>query len=172
MAEQSKERASQIFNKRAAEKLRNPDSLDKYIKVTNPSVWLVLTACLLLLIGGMIWSFFGTVTSGVSVSGAVAGDNVVCFLNAKQIEGVAVGESARADDVDLTVSYISEMPLSRAEMGQILQSDYLTSILVTDDWAYAVYLTPDEELKLDPRKPVHVTISTESVSPVSLLFEK
>ena len=28
-----------IFNLKASEKLRNPDDLDKYIRVTKPSVW-------------------------------------------------------------------------------------------------------------------------------------
>ena len=43
------------------EQVSNPDQLNDYIRVTTPSIWLVLAALALLLIGILIWSIFGTV---------------------------------------------------------------------------------------------------------------
>ena len=31
-----------IFTKKASDKLRSPDDLNEYVRVTNPSVWVVL----------------------------------------------------------------------------------------------------------------------------------
>ena len=57
--------SSSIFNKKASEKLRNPDDLDKYLRVTNPSVWIVIAACVVLLLGLLAWGVFGTVSTSV-----------------------------------------------------------------------------------------------------------
>lgn len=39
---------SNIFTKKASDRLRSPDDLDEYVRVTNPSVWIVLAACAML----------------------------------------------------------------------------------------------------------------------------
>jgi hypothetical protein len=49
-----------IFTKKATDKLRSPDDLDEYVRVTNPSVWVVLAACIVLLVGLFAWAVFGT----------------------------------------------------------------------------------------------------------------
>lgn len=42
-------------------KLRSPDDMEKYLQITNPGKWIILGACAALLIGLLIWAFFGTV---------------------------------------------------------------------------------------------------------------
>ena len=74
---------STIFNKRAAEKLRSPDDLDKFVRVTNPSVWVVLAACVALLAGLLAWGVFGAVTSSVSTTGVAINGKAMCFLDAE-----------------------------------------------------------------------------------------
>lgn len=67
--------ADSIFNKKATEKLRSPDDLDMYVRVTHPSIWIVLAACATLLIGLFAWGVFGTVTTSVVTTGtSVGGD--------------------------------------------------------------------------------------------------
>ena len=60
-----------IFNKRATEKLRSPDDLDKYVRVTSPSVWVILAACIILIVGLLAWGLFGAVTTNVQATGVV-----------------------------------------------------------------------------------------------------
>lgn len=36
---------SGLFTEKVAKKLRSPDDLDEYVRVTNPSIWVVLAAC-------------------------------------------------------------------------------------------------------------------------------
>ncbi len=53
---------SDLFRKKSLEKVSSPEQLNDYIRVTTPSVWLVLTALLILLAGMLIWCVFGTVS--------------------------------------------------------------------------------------------------------------
>ena len=58
MAEQ---KGSSIFRKKSMDRVSSPEALNDYIRVTTPSVWIVLIALVLLLAGMLIWSIFGTV---------------------------------------------------------------------------------------------------------------
>ena len=53
---------SNLFRKKSIDRVSSPEQLNDYIRVTKPSVWLVLIAVVLLLIGMLIWSIFGSVT--------------------------------------------------------------------------------------------------------------
>ena len=46
----------QIFRKKAMDRLASPEQLNDYLRVTSPSVWIVLGAIILLLIGSIIWA--------------------------------------------------------------------------------------------------------------------
>ncbi|MCR5418705.1 MAG: hypothetical protein K6E84_07310 [Lachnospiraceae bacterium] len=52
---------SDLFRKKSLDRVSSPEQLNDYIRVTTPSVWLVLLALILLLVGMLIWSVFGTV---------------------------------------------------------------------------------------------------------------
>ena len=53
----------EIFRKKSLDKLKSPESLDESIKVTNPGVWLILAAVILLLVGACVWGAFGHIDS-------------------------------------------------------------------------------------------------------------
>ena len=53
---------SDLFRKKSIDRVSSPEQLNDYIRVTTPSVWLVRLAVILLLIGMLIWSIFGSVT--------------------------------------------------------------------------------------------------------------
>ena len=50
-----------IFRKKSLERVAAPEQLDDYIKVTTPSVWIILAATLLLVAGMLIWAVFGRI---------------------------------------------------------------------------------------------------------------
>ena len=56
------------FKKKSVDRVQSPEELNDYIRVTSPSVWLVLLAIVLLLIGIVAWSILGTV-QGVDPNG-------------------------------------------------------------------------------------------------------
>ena len=59
---EDKESKSSIFRKKNLDKVSGPESLNDYIRVTSPSVWIALLAILILLAGMLVWSIFGKIT--------------------------------------------------------------------------------------------------------------
>lgn len=158
-----------IFNERASNKLRSPDDLDKYVQVTNPSVWVILAACIALLAGLLAWGVFGAVTTSVSATGVSINGQTMCFLSAADVAQVSVGDVASVDGEHMTVKAIDTVPVSRKEADDLLTSDYLVSELVKGDWAYQVDFEGDTS-ELASNVPLTVSIETERVAPITLIL--
>ena len=47
--------------KKNMDRVSGPESLNDYIRVTSPSVWIVLLALVVLLAGMLVWSIFGRI---------------------------------------------------------------------------------------------------------------
>ncbi len=54
-------RAADAVREKTVERVTDPEELNGYIRVTTPSVWIVLAALVALLLGMLAWSIFGTV---------------------------------------------------------------------------------------------------------------
>ena len=158
-----------IFNQQAAQRLRNPDDLDKYLGVTTPSVWLIIGACIALLLGLLAWGIFGAVTTSVSTTGVCVNDSAMCFLEAEDAAKVQVGDAAVVGGEHMRVAQISRVPVSREEAGEILHSDYLVSALIDGDWAYQIVFE-GSTAALDEDVPLTVTITTERIAPLQLVL--
>lgn len=50
-----------IFRKKSLERVTSPEQLNDYIKVTTPSVWMILFATLILIVGTLFWAVFGKI---------------------------------------------------------------------------------------------------------------
>ncbi len=160
---------SSIFNRRATERLRSPDDLDRFVRVTNPSVWVILAACLSLLVGLLAWGIFGSVTTSVTVKGACVGNQALCLLSTDEMSSVTEGDEAIVSGVPMRIATTSEVPISRQEAREALQSDYLTYTLMKEDWAYLVVFDGDTS-SLAKGMPLEIRITTERVAPISLIM--
>lgn len=160
-----------IFTKKASEKLRSPDDLDEYVRVTNPSVWIVLAACACLMIGLFAWGFLGTAETNVGATATYAKGEVVCFLPADKASSVHEGDVANVGGKPMKVASIGAVPLSRAEAREIVGSDYLASTLVGDDWTYVVNFKGDGDPAFAEGIPLGTTITIERIKPISLIFK-
>jgi hypothetical protein len=56
-----KESNNGIFREKSIDRVTGPESLNDYIRVTSPSVWIALLALLILLAGMLTWSIFGKI---------------------------------------------------------------------------------------------------------------
>ena len=50
-----------MFREKSLEKVTSPEQLNDYIKVTRPSVWLILFATIILIVGTLVWAVFGKI---------------------------------------------------------------------------------------------------------------
>lgn len=57
---------SSIFNEQSRNRLQSPDDLDRYIRVTSPSVWVVLGAVIALVMGLLAWGIFDSVSTTIT----------------------------------------------------------------------------------------------------------
>jgi hypothetical protein len=158
-----------IFNKKAMEKLRNPDDLGKYVRVPNPSIILIIAAIAALLVGSMSWELFGTSDTSLAVNSAKIGDKVVCFLDAESVAVVSVGDDVNVDGNQGTVEVISDIPYSLSEAKAMLDNDYLTSSVMTGDWAYLIELKGDFG-QLPNEVPLPTLISVDRVAPINRIL--
>jgi len=160
---------SSIFNKKATEKLRNPDDLNKYVQVTNPGIWVVLIACIALLLGFLAWGMFGSVTTSVSGTGVCVDGRAMCFLQAEDAAKVHAGDIANVGGQRMEVDEVAAVPFSRDEVDRVLLSDYLVSTLVKGDWGYQVTFKGDTS-NLTSGVPLPVSITTEYIAPMKLIL--
>ena len=76
---------NQIFRKKSLEQISSPEQLHDYLHVTNPAVWLVLTAVILLLVGGLIWSSFATINTFVTGTAEVHNGSMMVSIDDSQM---------------------------------------------------------------------------------------
>lgn len=164
------EPANPIFNKQASEKLRSPDDLDNYVRVTTPSAWIILIACIALLLGLFAWAFFGAISTSVSTTAASVDGKVICLLSTDDAAKVDEGDAAYIENTQMKVAEVSQIPLSREEIHDLIRNDYLVSALTDQDWAYLV--TFSGEADLAEHVPYQMSITTERVAPIELVLGK
>ncbi len=79
------ENNSSLFRKNSLEKVSSPEQLNEYIRVTNPSLIVLLIGIFSIIISGAILMFTHGIPNTVNLSGVVAEDvlgqtNVYCYL--------------------------------------------------------------------------------------------
>ncbi|HWR28997.1 MAG TPA: NHLP bacteriocin system secretion protein [Negativicutes bacterium] len=61
----------ELFQKKALDRLRSPDELDKLFAVTTPVGWIALLTVLILIASALVWSVFGVMADKVSGTGLI-----------------------------------------------------------------------------------------------------
>ena len=96
-----------VFRKKSLERISSPEQLNDYLRVTNPTVWLVLGAVILLLLGVIVWGSVATIESFASGTGVVEdGVMTVRFDDAEIARSVEAGMTVTTGDQSATISSI------------------------------------------------------------------
>ena len=61
------ENQQSIFRKETLDRISSPEQLTDYLRVTNPGIWIILAAVILLLAGLFAWSAVGTLDTEENV---------------------------------------------------------------------------------------------------------
>lgn len=94
----------EIFRKKSIERIKSPESLNDYVRVVTPSVWIVLVAVILLLIGACIWGVFGRIESTVAVTVTVEEGTATGIV---ADTALPVGAAVRIDSVTYSVASVT-----------------------------------------------------------------
>ncbi len=134
---------NKLFTKKSLDKIKSPESLNDYIRVSNPGIWILLVAVSALLIGACVWGIFGRLDTKVSTSGVFEKNEAIVFVSDAEIE--------------------ENMPVEvDGEKGSILGVEY-----VTKDEETVACVTIKAEVKNGKHS---VNIITETVKPLSFLL--
>ncbi|MDO4537281.1 MAG: hypothetical protein Q4B54_03895 [Coriobacteriales bacterium] len=166
--EKQKNQTAGFFRKQATDRLSSPDDLDQYLRVTSPSVWLVLLAIMLLLVGLLVWGLFGTAATSISTNSVRIGEKTFCYVSAEQVGNVHVGDYVRVNNEDTFVKSIAQTPLSPAEVHAIVGNDYLVETIMPGNWGYEVEFVDVDSLPVGV--PMQTMLTTEHIPPISLVF--
>ncbi len=63
-------------------KVNSPEQLNQYIRLSNPGVWILLFAIVVLLVGVCIWGYFGKIDTKIKT--VVISDNYTSYLYVKE----------------------------------------------------------------------------------------
>lgn len=85
-----------IFRKKSLERISSPEEIDKYMKVTSPSMWLLMVAIVLLLMAAVIWSITGRIETTMDISTYSENGKVKVLILAEDMNQLAVGSEVRA----------------------------------------------------------------------------
>ena len=70
-----------VFRQKSMEKITSPEQMNDYIRVSNPSVWMILAAVIVLLIGVCVWGVFGHLDTAVQTGGICEDGHLTVFLS-------------------------------------------------------------------------------------------
>ena len=87
------------FRKQSLDRIASPEQLSDYLHVTNPTVWLILTAVIVLLIGALVWGATASIDSTVTGTAQVEGGQMkIVFESPHAAENVQPGMTVKVGE--------------------------------------------------------------------------
>lgn len=77
-----------VFRQSSIDRVQSPEQLNDYIKVSNPSAWVVIIASIILLGSILIWSIFGTVEMEKSLTTIGKDGKVIVTIITEKIKPI------------------------------------------------------------------------------------
>ena len=154
---------SNLFRKKSMDRISSPEQLNDYIRVSTPSVWLLLAAIVILLVGVCVWGVFGHMDTTLPVVIRAGDGQAIAYVRRADAEKVAPGMAATVGDREGKVVSIGTEPVQVDDTF----TDYMRHVggLQSGEWVFAVML------ELDCPDGVHEgKIVIDSVSPMSFVL--
>ena len=154
--------AEGVFRQSTMNRVASSDELDHYIKVTNPSAWVIALAALLLVGGVIVWAILAIVPVTVETTGILLqkqnsdAPTVVCWVDKATADRIGeLGLTASIDGVEAKSATLNPTPMSASEVVGYLGSDFYADSIDIADWNYLVLIEPGEE-------PVHTDFTVDT----------
>ena len=154
---------SNLFRKKSMDRISSPEQLNDYIRVSTPSVWLLLAAIVILLVGVCVWGVLGHMDTTLPVVAVAENGTVTAYVRQADAEKVQPGMAVTIGDREGKVASISVEPVQVDDTF----TDYMRHVggLQSGEWVYAA------TVELDCPGGVHeAAIVIDSVSPMSFVL--
>lgn len=152
-----------IFRKKALDRAASPDRLDEYIKVSNPSVWLLLGAICAFLLGVGIWCIFGNIADVQPALLHVENGTATCAIDQSRSSELNAGDKVEVSGVEGTIVEYAGQAIPAAELTE----DQLAIAQPSSAWLAAASVSIDMP---DGDYPANVTV--KEYKPLDLLLNR
>ena len=133
-----------IFRKKTMDRISSPEQLTDYLRVTNPGIWIFLSAVILLVAGLFVWASVGTLETTAGAKALVSKGDAVIALTGTDSAELSTGMTVR-----------------------IASNEYIISDIYPDEYGRNVAFA---EVSL-PDGTYDASVVVEKIHPISFLFE-
>lgn len=158
-----------IFREKSLKRISSPESLNDYVKVANPGVWVLLVAVIILLLGFLAWGTYGRIDSKIETIGVVQNGVLTSFVREDDVEVIKDTSIINIDGDEFVINSADDTPSKFSTTGvdssDINDSYMHIANLTKDSWVYRLYCNVSL-----PNGVYKVSVITERVKPISLLF--
>lgn len=129
--------SSTIFREKSLKKIASPEQMNDYIRVSSPSVWMVLAAVIVLLAGVCVWGVFGHLDTAVQTGGVCTNGRLTVFVGEEDHDKIGENAVISVDGVEYAVAEITNAPIRVDD--QI--DPYVVHLagFTEGDWVYRLY---------------------------------
>ncbi|MCH4192286.1 MAG: hypothetical protein LKF52_08255 [Butyrivibrio sp.] len=155
---------SSIFREKSLERISSPEQLNAYIKVSNPALWMVLTAIIVFLAGVSIWGIYGHIETYDDAVVIVKDGTATAYVNADDIFDIGEGMTVNiGSDGTGTVKAVATKPFEITDefnayarhLGEMKAGAMYYPVTISTETADGTYAAQ---------------IVTERISPISFLM--
>ena len=158
----------EIFREKSLKRVNSPESLNDYVRVSNPGVWLLLGAVIVLLIGLFVWGYFGRMESKLNIRVLSLEEGVVGFVEDTDVQNVEPGMTVRIETSDGTVEgELVEIGTERLKYSEIAE-EYSMHLVDSEVNASVYAILIDVDFLAEGK--YSASVITESIQPLSFLF--
>ena len=151
----------QIFREKSIERVNSPEKLDEYLKVTSPSVWMMLIGIIIVLLGVIVWCCVGTIKTYANTSCIVENKVAACYVLQEDKDSVK-------KDMPLIINEETVNIFDASSKGEIIMNDdYLRHMLgiEKDEFVFPAYANVNLEDGYYSAK-----IVVEEISPLKFII--
>jgi hypothetical protein len=105
---------TQIFRQQALDRINSPEQLHDYMKVTNPGIWIILAAVILLLGGMFAWASVGKLETTANAMAVIENGTATVMLTEAASSKITSEMSVRIESQDYHISTVKYDEYGRA----------------------------------------------------------
>ncbi len=95
-----------VFRRKALDQIRSPEQMNDYLKVTNPGIWVILAAVVLLFIGLFAWATVGKLETTAKAQAVIQDGTARVMLTETAVLPIASDMDVRIEGEDYGISTV------------------------------------------------------------------
>ena len=130
---------NKIFREKSLQRIASPEELHEYVRVTNPKVWTIIVAVIILLFGVCVWGKYGHLSSvAITVADVKDGQCTLYVSDTADVSEISVGQPVKFDNSDVTITVTEVNTALQPVEGDDADEIYHVMGLEDGTWVYII----------------------------------